>query len=69
MNGDEKKSERKNSFSIFQVFPIERENIKAKKYISKRFKKLEKSIHLERKKSIKFLIKKSPYFKIESFSY
>ena len=54
---------------IFKTFTIAPHKRRVIKNISKKFKIPEKIIHLERKRNIKFLTKKSLYFKIESRSH
>ena len=59
------KIELKNTFKIFSTV---REKMKGNRYISKKPKKFQIAINSKRKKQVKFLNKKLPYFKKKNFS-
>ena len=68
MNEKKAKFETKTNLPMFKTFQTVQKSSNSIKYISKTFKILEKTTHLGRKRNIKFLTKKSPYFKIQSCS-
>ena len=69
MNEKNKKFETKKNPPIFKTFQIVNVNSKIKRYTLKKIKTPEKISNIENKKSVKFLTKKTQYFKTENFSY
>ena len=65
---EKKQFETKTNLPIFKTHQTVQNRSNSIKYFSKTFKTLEKTTFLGRKRNIKFLTKKLPYFKIESFS-
>ena len=68
MNENKKKFEEKTNLPMFKTYQAVPKSHNSMKYISKTFKILEKTTFLGRKRNIKFLTKKPPYFKIQSCS-
>ena len=68
MKENKKKFETKTILPIFKTFLKVPDSSKPIKHISKKFIIPEKTTYLQRKRDIKFLTKKSPYFKVENYS-
>ena len=69
MSENKMKFEIKTASPVFKTFTIAPHKRRVIKNISKKFKIPEKITHFERKKDIKFLTKKTLYFKVESPSH
>ena len=69
MKEDKKKFETKTTLPVFKTYPAVPDSRKPIKYISKKFIIPEKTTYLQRKRNIKFFTKKSPFFKVESYSH